>query len=195
MDLPNVEGKLREARFFLESMRKAEEKWPTGDCEREPFVFYLSAFLSASWSVRDRMFADQKHVHPPPFSSKTKLDAWYANWRDKLQQRERSVYRVLSGDRSAEIHGRGSRAQPKGEEVSLSDLRLRQPPNQVVFSPPPFFDEVPVDLTIERFRYGFNIDGVWCKATDACAEYLKLLEQVVAKFQAGLPLMQTRGYP
>jgi len=188
MDLSNVEGKLREARFFLDCMGKAEEKWPTGDCEEEPFVFYLSAFLSASWSVRDRLFADQKHADPPQFRNKENFDVWYANWRDGLQDRERSVYRVLAGDRSAEIHGRGSKAQRKGEELSLTDLRLRQPSNYVVFSPPPFFDEVPLDLTIERSRYGFNIDGVWCKATEACAEYLNLLRQVVAKFRADHPV-------
>ena len=49
MNLDRIEKKLREADFFLNKMRE-QERSAFGD--REPFDFYLSAFLSAGMTIR-----------------------------------------------------------------------------------------------------------------------------------------------
>jgi hypothetical protein len=51
MDLARVHKKISEAGFFLGRMTEEERR--VGGDEREPFDYYLSAFLSASMSVRE----------------------------------------------------------------------------------------------------------------------------------------------
>src|SRR5262249_49754604 len=56
MNMEAAEKKLREASFFLKKMVEYERKAFSG---KEPFDFYLSAFLSAGMSIRDAFHVRQ----------------------------------------------------------------------------------------------------------------------------------------
>ena len=57
----NVEKKLREARFFLNKMTEHER---LAFDDKEPFDFYLSAFLNAGRTVDYRLRYEQAAVYP-----------------------------------------------------------------------------------------------------------------------------------
>ena len=61
MNIDNVEKKLHEAAFFLDKMRDQERK-AFGD--KEPFDFYLSAFLNAGRVVDYRLRHEQGSIYP-----------------------------------------------------------------------------------------------------------------------------------
>ncbi len=97
MDLAAAEKKLREARFFLERMRE-QETLASG--EKEPFDFYLSAFLNAARTVQYRL------VHEA-----ARAGVSYKRWRERWDsghQLPAAVIRFFVRDRDLELHERGS---------------------------------------------------------------------------------------
>src|SRR5262249_61199057 len=93
--LPNVEKKLREARFFLSKMSESE-RLAFGD--KEHFDFYLSAFLSAARTVDYRLRHEQGALYPP----------WRATWDSVLSTSDARLMKFLVDDRNVEVHESGS---------------------------------------------------------------------------------------
>jgi hypothetical protein len=83
MDLLRIHKKIAEAQFFLDKMIKQETRI-IGD--KEPFDYYLSAFLSAGGSV-DIRFRDE---HTP----------WRTEWDSSLNPQERGLMKFLRKDRN-----------------------------------------------------------------------------------------------
>ena len=166
----NIEGpqkKLREAKFFLDKMTEHERRAVTN---KQPFDFYLSAFLNAGRTVDYRL----RHEH------KAKYPAWRTGWDKALPHAQQRLIKFMVDDRDVEVHESGSsrRVGIESREFGLGIHKLASGTFEV--SGPP---DVP-PVIIPTPAYYFTIDGVERKATEACGEYLALLEQMVAAFIA-----------
>jgi hypothetical protein len=172
MDLERIEKKLREARFFLDKMRDQESR-AFGD--KEPFDFYLSAFLNAARTVDYRLRHEQATTYP----------AWRKIWDANSPTSEQTLINFMATDRRLEVHAKGSTRSVRTEEIivhgSYSDKSGRvEVSGSLPLGTLPF-------ASIFKPAYNFTIQGVEWKATDACAEYLALIDQMLAKFQADHP--------
>src|SRR6201987_4938645 len=87
MDLERIEKKLREARFFFGKMINQESR-AFGD--KEPFDFYLSAFLSAGRTVDYRLRHDQATTYPD------------CEWSASSDQKIIIPWRLIDGPESAD---------------------------------------------------------------------------------------------
>jgi hypothetical protein len=172
MNIDRVEKKLREARFFLTKMREHERM---AFSDKEPFDFYLSAFLSAARTVDYRLRHEKAGIYT----------SWRTIWDASLAVTEKNLIKFLVDDRNDEVHASGSSRVVKTENRELGPgthsfaSGTIEVTGGVVGSPP--------SATIKTPTYNFTIDGAERKATDACDEYLSLLEQMVAKFKADHP--------
>ncbi len=167
MDLERIEKKLREARFFLDKMRD-QESGAFGD--KEPFDFYLSACLGAARSVDYRLRHEQPTTYP----------AWRKSWDESLTSPEQRLIEFMVIDRNVEVHESGSTRSIKTEEIKIvGDTYSDKSSTHYVSGPPGM-----PSASIFKPAYLFAIDGVERKATEACAEYLTLLERMLAKFKA-----------
>jgi hypothetical protein len=162
--------KLREARFFFDKMI-VQERQAFGD--REPFDFYLSAFLSAAKSVDYRL----RHQH------KTTYPAWRKKWDAKLTAEQRRLIKFMVDDRNLEVHESGSGRGVKDEKVRLPGGTYSDGFGTVTMSGPPMvLGYGPHESHVIKRAYYFTIDKVERKATAVCGEYLLLLERMVAEF-------------
>ena len=166
----NIEGpqkKLREAKFFLDKMIEHERR---AVHNKEPFDFYLSAFLNAGRTVDYRL----RHEH------KAKYAAWRTRWDKALPPTQQRLITFMIDDRDVEVHESGSsrRVGIENREFGLGIHKLASGSSEHIGPPdaPPAIIPTPA--------YYFTIDGVERKATEACGEYLALLEQMVAAFIA-----------
>jgi len=172
MDVSIVERKLRETRFFLDHMRVQEGK---AFGERERYDFYLSAFLSASRSVL------QKLEEFEPFAKF--FMPWRSRvWSQALPKPERKAANRLIEffrvERNLEVHESGSRRIERETSIPIRSSYSDRSGNWFVYSPP---DAPPTELIVPA--YYLTIDGSERPATEACAQYLGLLERMVAKFK------------
>jgi hypothetical protein len=169
MDLQNVEKKLREAQFFLGKMNE-QKHMAFGD--KEPFDFYLSAFLNAPHTVDYRL----RHEQPA-------YRGWRKAWDKKLAPAEGALMKFMADDRNVEVHESGSGRIVKPEDIPVVGDRYsdRSGTGYVIAPPgtPPAVIHVPT--------YNFKIAGSVRKATDVCGEYLTLLNQMLTKFKADNP--------
>jgi hypothetical protein len=94
MNIEGVEKKLREGRFFLNKMIEHERR---AFGEKEPFDFYLSAFLSAARTVDYRLRHEQAAIYP----------AWRTAW-DSRNQADQGLIKFMVDDRNVEVHASGS---------------------------------------------------------------------------------------
>jgi hypothetical protein len=165
--MENAEKKLREARFFLNKM---EERERMAFDDKEPFDFYLSAFLNAGRTVDYRL--RQTATYP----------TWRTAWDATLTQAQQGLIKFMVDDRNVEVHRGGSSRVVKTEnrEFGPGTYSLASGTMEDVVGPPGVFPLV----TIRTPAYYFTIDGIERKATEACGEYLALLEQMVAAFKA-----------
>ena len=174
MDLEGVDKKLREARFFFDRMKDQESR-AFGD--KEPFDFYLSAFLSAARTVDWRL----RHQH------KAAYEPWREEWDATLTAQEDRLIKFMVDDRNLEVHESGSTRAVKDERTDIRGTYSDKSGTITVSGPllplggP---QENPPAAFITKPAYFFTIDGAERKATDACGEYLTLLERMVAKFKA-----------
>jgi hypothetical protein len=166
--IEDVEKKLSEARFFLEKMID-HERMASRD-----FDFYLSAFLNAGRTVDYRLRREQKAIYP----------TWRTAWDAALAQEQQDLIKFMVDERNVEVHRGGSSRVVKTEnrEVGPGTHSLATGTHEV--SAPP--DVFPAAI-IRTHAYYFTIDGIDRKATEACGEYLRLLEQMVAAFKADHP--------
>jgi hypothetical protein len=173
MDLERIEKKLREARFFFGKMINQESR-AFGD--KEPFDFYLSAFLSAGRTVDYRLRHEQATTYPD----------WRKTWDGTLPAQERELMKFLADDRADEVHRSGSSRAVKEETIPIRGT-YTDSSGTVDVSGTPATLGGSQDALIIKPAYDFTIDGVDRKATDACREYLELLDRMVAKFKADHP--------
>jgi hypothetical protein len=175
LNIQNVEKKLREARFFLDKMSEHERM---AVADKEPFDFYLSAFLNAGMTVRTSFHVRQNRTRNAAITS------WRKQWKTSLNPKEGDIYDFMREDRVAEVHGSGSSRSVKTEdrELGAGTYKFASGTEDVVGPPgvhPLAIISVPA--------YSFTIAGTERKATDVCAEYLTLLERMVERFKAEHP--------
>ena len=175
MNIQNVEKKLREARFFLEKMSEHERM---AVADKEPFDFYLSAFLNAGMTVRTSFHVRQNRTRNAAITS------WRRQWKTSLNPKEGAFYDFMREDRVAEVHGSGSSRSVKTEdrELAFGTHKLASGTWDVMGSP-----QLAPSAVTNTPAYYFTIAGTERKATDVCAEYLTLLERKVERFKAEHP--------
>jgi hypothetical protein len=178
MNLEQIGKKLREADFFLGKMREQESR-AFGD--KEPFDFFLSAFLSATRTVDYRLRHEQKAIYPK----------WRAAWNASLSPGQNALIKYMVDDRNVEVHESGSGRSLKSEEIPISGSTTYSDKSGTlhVFAPPRALmpDKAGPDVVISKPSYHFTIGGTERSATEACAEYLSLLSGMVGQFKADHP--------
>jgi len=172
LDLPRVHKKLEEAVFFLDQMIEQEQRC-TG--QREPFDYYLSAFLSAGRTVDYRLCHEHKAIYKP----------WRKEWNARITPDENRLIKFMVDDRNDEVHESGSSRTVGEEGVPLPVGRYRSRRYGIFVSDDVVGSSSP--NLIFRRSYSYSIDGADCKATEACRKYLVLLQRMVAEFEADHP--------
>lgn len=171
MDLQRVEKKLREARFFLNAMI-THESGAFGD--REPFDFYLSAFLSAARTVDYRLIHEQRATYRP----------WRKKWETTLSVQEAILIKSMTDDRNLEVHETGSSRDMKDEKTKIAGTYTDRSGTVTVSGPPETLGFGPQGAYVVKPTYYFTIDGVERRVTEACGEHLRLLERMLAEFKS-----------
>jgi hypothetical protein len=172
MGIESVEAKLHEARSFLEEMRNQEKK-AFGD--RGRFDHLLSAFLNAGRSVDNRLRHEFKATYP----------AWRKAWNAEHPSEDR-ILKSMHDKRDTDFHERGSGRIVKTKEIKVgigSSYSDQSGTLEVWGSPSPLMG-VDLGATISKPQYVFDVSGTERPVTEMCAEYLMLLEQMVAKYKA-----------
>ena len=169
MVLVRLQKKIGEADFFL---RKLREQEPRIIGDKEPFDYYLSAFLNAAMSVRDAFQIRQDR----PRNAAVK--AWRERWECDLAADEKNLYDFMHKDRVDEVHYRGSNRDVGQEGVSFPIGTHQVDGGMVTISGPPDMEPA----VAYRPTYSFVIGGTERKVTEACAAYLALLQRMVADF-------------
>jgi hypothetical protein len=170
LNIEGVEKKLREAKFFLDKMIEHERM---AFKDKEPFEFYLSAFLSAGRTVDYRLRHEQKAIYP----------TWRTAWDATLTQTQQDLIKFMVDERNDEVHESGSSHTVGTENREFGPGTHKLADGTMYVTGAPGFSQV----TIKAPGYYFTIDAVERKVTEACAEYLRLLEQMVAAFRADHP--------
>ena len=167
--IDQIQKKLRETEFFLAKMTDQEAR-AFGD--KEPFDFYLSAFLSAGMSVRDGLFKGQI---PDPNRTITE---WRSRWKKTRTEGELCLFDFMGKDRDVEVHGSGSRRKPKEEPFTVFGNSYSDKSGTLtIFAAPatgPTF--------VCKSAYYFIIGGTDRNVIEATNEYLVLLNHMVAEF-------------
>jgi len=174
MELTRVYKKLAEAQFFLRKLTE-QERLMIGDME--PFDYYLSAFLNAGRTVDWRLHREQRVIYP----------TWRKTWDANLTPQEDSLIKFMVNDRNVEVHESGSSRSVAHESVEFraGTHRVEGGFIDVVdgFGPP----GMPSAVLSKPTYHSFTIDGAERKATEACADYLALLQKMVKEFDAAHP--------
>jgi hypothetical protein len=168
MDMASTEKKLREARFFLDKMSEHERMAVQ---HKEPFEFYLSAFLSAGRTVDYRLRHEQPATYP----------TWRTKWNTTLANAEERLITFMVDDRNVEVHASGSSRTIKTENRELGAGTYKFASGTMEVFGPSWVHPLAI---IPVLAYSFTIDGAERNATDVCAEYLSLLERMVEAFRA-----------
>jgi hypothetical protein len=166
-----AKAKLHEARSFLGDMREAEKK-----AFGEPrFEHYLSAFLNAGRTVDNRLRNGCAATYP----------AWRKTW-DAQHPSEDRVLKSMHDRRANEFHESGSGHTAKSEQIEVgvgSSYSDKSGTLEVMGSPSQQMGPG-LRAAISKSRYFFDVDGTERPVTDVCAEYLRVLEQMVAQFES-----------
>jgi hypothetical protein len=173
-----VDKKLREARFFLNGMRTQEQN-AFGD--KEPFDFKLSAFLSASMSVRDAINAVLNRLQNPA------LKGWMTKWIGQLSIEQAALYKFMGNDRRKEVHLGGSSRDVRQDEIKLATGGEYSDSSGNLAGAGSFVPGSGMGgASIYKPHYYFTIGSVERDVTGACAEYLTLLERMATQFKADI---------
>jgi hypothetical protein len=177
LDFARVQKKLAEAGFFLGKMTEQERR-TIGD--KEPFDYYLSAFLSAAMSVRGGFQVRQNRERHRA------IITWVDAWEKNLTQDEKQLYDFMGVDRVAEVHNAGSQRKVAQEGVELG-IGTHHIDGGVLTIDGPIFGMESAAAVVYKPTYSFHIDGADRKVTEACATHLALLQRMVAQFEADRP--------
>jgi hypothetical protein len=176
MKVEKAEKKLRETKFFLDKMRDQECR-AFGD--KEPYDFYLSAFLNAGTSFRGEFHVRQDR------NRNNAITAWRKAWEDGLSRDDNALYQFMGKDRNAEVHHEGSARSVKMEEIPVGNI-YSDASGTVAAASGTLMAAGLGDVSGTAIRkpvYYFTIKGRERKATDACAKYLTLLDWMLAKYK------------
>jgi hypothetical protein len=175
MDLARVHKKIAEAHFFLGKMTEQEPRI-IGD--KEPFDYYLSAFLNAARTVDYRLRHEQGATYTP----------WRKAWDARLAPEQCGLMKFINDDRNVEVHESGSNRNvaQEGVKFGIGTHRIDGGVLTIDGIPTPLSGMESADVCY-RPTYSFIIDGTERKVTAACATYLALLQRMVAQFEADHP--------
>jgi len=172
--IARLHKKIGEALFFVRLMTEQEPRM-IGD--KEPFDYYLSAFLNAAMSVRGGFQYRQN-----PIRNKA-IKAWRGQWENNLSPEEKTLYEFMRKDRVDEVHDSGSSRDVRQEGVPLPIGEHRIGGSIITITGPPDMEP----SVVYRPTYSFTIGGAERKVTEACAAYLALLQRMVAQCQTDCP--------
>ena len=171
MDIESVKTKLHQARSSLDEMR-AYKRRVFGDNDAK-FGKALSGFLGAGRSV---VYLLEKMA-----SYKT----WRKEWNGENPSKDR-LLKCIHDKRDTDVHEGSPGHTPKpGEKIKVgtgSSYSDESGKLEVWGSPSPLL-EVDLSTTISKTDYVFDVCGTERPVTEACAEYLMVLEQMVARFE------------
>ncbi len=188
VEIPQAEKKLREARFFLDSLRNEDARYsPNAEIfgSKEVFEYYLSAFLGAARSViyvseREAKTALKSASDTSGKRAKARYTDWQEKWETGLPPDVLPDWTLLHALRGDEVHGLGVK--------TLKQIK------QVPYRPA---------LALEAYGYGFRaaaalglsnssqgawrgaeihhleIEGQRQEVVEICARFLRLLERFV----------------
>ena len=168
MNIDSIEKKLREAQFFLERMKEQEQR-AFGD--REPFDFFLSAFLSAVRTIDYRLRNERGSTYP--------------GWRDAWNGSHASddgVIKFMNDDRRLEVHESGSARSVSEEEIRVAGIYSDKSGTLTISAPPGAESAL-----IHKPAYSFTIDGADRKVTNMCAACVAALDRMLQDFKAAHP--------
>jgi hypothetical protein len=165
----SLENKLRECEFFVSKMREHEAR---AFGHREPFDFYLSAFLSAAQTAGHRLHLENRSIYP----------LWSAGWYATLGPAECHLIKFFAGDRNVEIHESRSNRAEKTESLTVGNAYADSSDTLLVSTLPDM-----TDVALQRSGYFFTINGRERRAIDVCGDYLALLRRMVTDFRTNKP--------
>jgi hypothetical protein len=166
-----TQKKLRETRFFYEHL--ARESANVSPDRAGPFLFYLSAFLSAGRSVT---FALQKE-------EKEKYDAWFQPiWEPAQTQADLDLMKEMKLQRNISEKEGAAKTTLMWEYTVIipevtRDARGHPAYGVHVFAPPGT-PHPPTTRAVHHFTFG----STSAEVTEACKRYVDLLENVVRDF-------------
>ncbi|MGH6801114.1 MAG: hypothetical protein ACRECZ_06840, partial [Methylocella sp.] len=166
----STQKKIAEARFFLDLLTK-EERRIFGD--KNPFDYYLSAFLSSARTVDWRLRHEQAAIYP----------IWRSAWDASLTAEDNALIKFMVDDRNQEVHESGSLRTVGQEGIGLPIGESHIDGCIVTTSGPP---GMPPTVAYKP-TYSFTVGGTERNATDAAAAFLALLQRMVEKFEADHP--------
>jgi len=169
----NVEKKVREARFFLDQMRQQERR-AFGD--KEPFDFYLSAFLSAARTVDYRLRHEQPATYP----------AWRSEVWNAAHPAQDDLIKFMSEDRRIEVHESGSDriTQTKEIKIGVGGSYSDASGMLTMFGSPGVLLGIDAGGTIFIPQFVYVFAGTDRPVTELCAECVELLTEMVDQFRA-----------
>ena len=175
--IKTAERKLLEARASLDKMRDQEQR-AFGD--QQPFDHHLSAFLSAGMSVRGAF-----HIKQNRAQNQT-VKQWKQAWEDKLEPEQKAIYEFMHENRNSEVHDSGPEriVEQKTIKIPVGGTYSDKSGTVTVMGSPSVLIGADTTTTISIPEYFFNVGGQKRCVTDACADYLRLLEKMVADFKA-----------
>ena len=176
--IETAEKKLQEARTFLNDMRDWEQRAFGG---RERFDHSLSAFLSAAMSVRGAFHVEDDR----PLNEAVKK--WKKTWEAQLKPAQKCIYDFMREDRRREIHTYGGSrrgVESKEIKVGVGGSYSDKSGTLTVMGSPSAVLGIDTGATVSMPQYFFDICGVKRRATEVCAEYLNLLEKMLATYRA-----------
>ena len=187
--IPITHKKLREAKYFFHHLSGKEGSLRL---DSEEFDFYLSAFLSASWSVSEFLQAElfQTAKSRRQKSRRRKWhELWFADWKKELTHAKMELWEFVDGQRGKGVHNLGANAKPKTEHIPLSKIPLkdRGHPAYGVFvsSPPELYSRRPT--TVGQKVHYFVMGSTPEKAIDTCGRYLGIVNKLVHDFEQTSP--------
>jgi hypothetical protein len=163
MPIEDADFKLRESSFFLARIEHEDRQHVRH--EPEAFEFYLSAFMSAAYSVFDMLSGvDARTV---------------AAWIKALKPEDQYLIKSLRGKRGASTHERKLKVETREKKVPLYKLRSGRSPfaGYHVFGPP--FVPQPTAILPE---YLIPFKNHRAEVVDTCRQYVALLRKLRSEF-------------
>jgi mRNA-degrading endonuclease YafQ of YafQ-DinJ toxin-antitoxin module len=161
-EVPKIQKKLREAKFFLGHMSQSAR---STRLDHEHLEFYLSAFLSAARSVTD--FFEHKQ------------QAWWKANRDSKSSEDLRLLNQMTKQRDNEVHEEGADLSHQVGDVPLSKIET---PSGLHAAYAPSSGEPWGEVKVGMKVYYFMLGGKAVPVIETCQRYVGLLERAVEDF-------------
>jgi nucleotidyltransferase/DNA polymerase involved in DNA repair len=168
MNRPNARRKLEEAKFFFGELQKHTNE--------DSFLYYVSAFLSAAYSVVEVARKGEKQ----DLVKKNDL----SDWKTSLSEEEKNLYETMRGQRRKDIH-HGKRPISKESKVAKAfSIDAQVIPRNLIFNRSAQIEWTTggVVVTIPQVSYHFSIKNAQetTPVVCCCRKYLAVLEKFIA---------------